>query len=138
MALAAPVTYGAARTVIDADGYPLARPRRAEGTARAAAFDATRPVDREGRPATVLAFPRRVAEPYAPDEESAGWRPAPAPWHDAAGATLPSSTFLTQHIAQERLTEGLSLDPYASATGAYGRSGRLSIPAIAQTVDLAV
>jgi hypothetical protein len=30
MALAAPVTY-TAKTVIDADGYPVARPRRADG-----------------------------------------------------------------------------------------------------------
>ncbi|MCC7049423.1 MAG: hypothetical protein IT562_22125 [Alphaproteobacteria bacterium] len=138
MASAAPVTYGIVRTVIDAEGYPQPRPRRADGPARGPVFESPRPVDREGRPATILSFPRRVADAYAGDDEPSPWHQASTGWHDAGGAPLPSSAFLTQHIAQERLTEGLSLDPYAGASSAYGRSGRLSVPAIAQTVDLAV
>ena len=137
MAVAAPVTY-IAKTVIDADGYPVARPRRGDGQARAPAFETPRPVGREQRPGTVLAFPQRIVDQFAHEEELPERPGAGSGWRNAAGAPLPNTAFLAQHIAQERLTEGLSLDPYASATGAYTRSDRLAMPVTALTVSLSV
>jgi hypothetical protein len=137
MGMAAPVTL-TARTVIDADGYPVARPRRADGAPRAPSFEAPRPVGREQRPASILAFPQRIADQFTRDDDAPDSGNAGSEWRNAAGVKLPTSAFLAQHIAQERLTEGLTLDPYASATTAYARSGRLSAPGLDPIVSLTV
>jgi hypothetical protein len=142
MAMAAPVTW-TARTVIDADGYPAARPRRADQQGHANSFEpsspeAARPLERQERPVAVLAFPRRPADRFADDAETAGGRAYRSAWRDAGGAPLPTSAFLAQHIAQERLTGGLTLDPHAAATGAYARSGKLVAPNPGPLVSLTI
>jgi hypothetical protein len=142
MAIPAPaiLTY---RPVIDAEGYPLARPRRAEapgriGTSEGLRPDAAPPAGREPRTAGVLAFPRRVAERVA-GEDNAGTAPGARPaWRNATGLPLPGGAFLAHQIAQERLGDGLALDPHPAATRAYARSGRLAAPAATPTVDLSI
>jgi len=132
MGMAAPAILTTTRPVIDADGYPAARPRRGDAHARATSFEA------QQHPAAILAFPQRVAGQFARDEDTAGQHDNSPGWRNAAGLPLPTSAFLAQHIAQERLTEGLTLDPYAGATGAYARTGLLAPSFTGPLVDLTI
>jgi len=131
MGMAAPAIL-TNRPVIDADGYPAARARRPDAPGRAQGFEG------QQRAAAILAFPQRLAGQYAREDEPGGRSSGGAQWRNSAGLPLPTSAFLAQHIAQERLTTGLTLDPHAGATGAYARSGRLASPATGPLVDLSI
>jgi hypothetical protein len=124
------------RAVIDAEGYPVARLRRGDAPAYGAPSNAPPAPGRAPRSANVLDFAQRVGQRLdqdAPDRES-----SPGGWRDAARANYPVSTFLAQHYAQEQPREGLALDPYASAAGAYARTDNLSALRGAELVSIAV
>lgn len=124
------------RSVIDADGYPVARLRRGDAPAYAAPSNAPPAPGRAPRSANVLDFASRVGqrpEQDAPDRESAY-----GTWRDAARANYPISTFLAQHYAQEEPRHGLALDPHASAASAYARTDNLSALSSAGLVSIAV
>lgn len=140
MGMAAPAIL-VPRPVIDQDGYASARPRRADAPARAAghAPGHTQAFEQQQRPATILAFPQRLAGQFQREDDIADHRGGGAQgWRNAAGLPLPTSAFLAQHIAQERLTVGLTLDPYAGAIGAYARTGRMAALAASPLLDLTI
>lgn len=129
MGMSAPATV-VNRAVIDAEAYPAGRIRRPEGrpwsTGRSGAPDSPDAQQRAERQSNILAFADRVAQrlreqaDYQDFEGESG-----NSWTAKAAANFPASPFLAQHIAQEQLSTGLTLDPHRSATSAYARSGAL-------------
>ncbi|HND55458.1 MAG TPA: hypothetical protein PLV92_23750, partial [Pirellulaceae bacterium] len=93
---------------------------------------------RDQRSAAILAFAQRVAQHFDAESTGTEGESGQAAWRQPAESNYPISTFLAQHIAQERLNEGLTLDPYAGATGAYARSGQLAASGAAAGLDIAV
>ena len=124
------------RAVIDAEGYPVARPRRADSQAQQAGQHAPQVSGRAPRAANVLAFAQRVGQRQDQDHHEP--ESAFGAWREAARANYPVSTFLAQHYAQEDAQEGLATDPYASAAGAYARTEGLSSFKGAELVSIAV
>lgn len=135
---AAQITY-LTRGVIDAEGFPVARPRRPDTYARPQSQETQRAQQpRDQRSAAILAFAQRVAQHFDAESTGTEGESGQAAWRQPAESNYPISTFLAQHIAQERLNEGLTLDPYAGATGAYARSGQLAASGAAAGLDIAV
>jgi hypothetical protein len=92
--------------------------------------------DRAGT-ATVLEFPARF--PAQLDDDRAEFGASdPRARPNRPFSTVPTGAFLAQHIAQERLSEGLTLEPHAAAAAAYSRSRNLTGGANSSGVDLAV
>ncbi len=116
---------------------PRAEPRvgddRPAGGARAA-HQADR--DHAGR-AAILEFPDRFAA-HLDDDLAFYAQSVPQARPVRAFSTAPTGAFLAQHIAQERLGDGLFLDPHGRAAAAYARSGGLAGYAGQNRIDLAV
>lgn len=124
------------RPVIDAEGYPVLRPRRGEPPPHAYAANPPPTSGKAPRAPGVLDFAQRVGQRL--DQEAPEREQGYGVWRDAARSNYPVSTFLAQHYAQEEPREGLALDPYVSATGAYARTDGLFTSTSAGLVSIAV
>jgi len=138
MGMSAPATV-LSRAVIDAEAYPVARARRADARPWSGAPDSPFAQQRAQRQSNILAFADRVAQRLREQAEQADYEGDSGPsWDQPAAANYPSSTFLAQHIAQEQLSSGLTIDPYRGVTSAYARTSALSAPNHPELVRLAV
>ena len=87
--------------------------------------------------ATILEFPDRFSS-QLDDDRAYHAASNPRARQARAFATAPTGAFLAQHIAQERLGDGLTLDPHARAAAAYSRSFGLSTNGQNGRLDVAI
>lgn len=119
------------------EGSPYAPPRGPRGEdALSRAPRSQRQAD-AGGDATILEFPDKFSAQLGDDRA----------YHAATNprvrtlrpySTAPTGAFLAQHIAQERLGEGLTLEPHAQVAAAYARIRALAGGGGGTGIDLAI
>jgi hypothetical protein len=94
-----------------------------------------------GGDATILEFPDKFSAQLDDDRAyraASNARVRTLRPYSMAPPGAPTGAFLAQHIAQERLSEGLTLEPHAQVAAAYARSRALASGGGGTGIDLAI